>query len=308
MKWIKRGLVKIPPNMSSWASTHAMVPFPFQLNKDIIRVFTTFLDERGIGRPGYLDISVDDPFKVLNYSLKPILDIGVSGSFDDNGIVLCSVIKNSNGSLYMYYAGFELCNKIRYRILTGLAISNNGGETFYRFSKVPILERSHKELFIRGGPFVIKDINKFKLWYVAGSKWINLNGSKSPSYDIRYLESEDGISWHNVGEIVLPLTKNDEYAFGRPTIYVNKDKTYRMFYSIRKKSVGSYRLGYAESNNGKEWIRLDEKLNLDTTPNSFDSDAIMYGCPFKIKDKIYLFYNGNSFGKDGFALATLEEE
>ena len=67
MKWIKRGLVKIPPNMSSWASTHAMVPFPLQINKDIIRVFTTFLDERGIGRPGYLDISVDDPFKVLNY-------------------------------------------------------------------------------------------------------------------------------------------------------------------------------------------------------------------------------------------------
>ena len=106
----------------------------------------------------------------------------------------------------------------------------------------------------------------------------------------------------------MPLTKQDEYAFGRPAIYLNKDNSYSMIYSIRKKSVASYRLGYAESNNGKEWIRKDEKLNLDVSPNSFDSDAIMYGCPFKIKDKLYLFYNGNEFGKEGFALAMLEEE
>ena len=118
MKWIKRGLVKIPPKMGSWASTHAMVPFPFQINEKVIRVFTTFLDQKGIGRPGYLDISVDDPLKVLNYSSRPILDIGRPGSFDDNGIVLCSVVQNSDGSLYMYYSGFELCHKIRYRIFS----------------------------------------------------------------------------------------------------------------------------------------------------------------------------------------------
>ena len=208
----------------------------------------------------------------------------------------------------MYYSGFELCNKIRYRILTGLAISNDGGETFRRFSKVPILERSEKELFFRGGPFVIKEKNKYKLWYVSGSKWINLNGIKSPSYDIRYLESSDGFSWSNNGEKVLSLSKDDEYAFGRPAVYINSDKSYRMFYSIRKRSVGAYRLGYAESKNGKDWIRKDDGLNLNISPDSFDSEAIMYGCPFKIKDKFYLFYNGNNFGKKGFGLAILEEE
>ena len=67
-------------------------------------------------------------------------------------------------------------------------------------------------------------------------------------------------------------------------------------------------MGYAESKNGKEWIRMDEKLNINPTPNSFDSEAIMYGCPFEIKGKLYLFYNGNNFGEKGFAIATLSEE
>ena len=141
MQWIKKGLVNIP-NIGSWATSHAMVPFPFQLNEKTIRIFSTFQDKYGIGRPGYLDVLVDNPFKVINYSEKPLLEIGSEGSFDDNGLILCSVLKNPDDSLFMYYAGFELCNKIRYRLLTGLAISKDGGNTFKRFSRVPILERS----------------------------------------------------------------------------------------------------------------------------------------------------------------------
>jgi hypothetical protein len=83
-----------------------------------------------------------------------------------------------------------------------------------------------------------------------------------------------------------------------------------MFYSIRRRSLSSYRLGYAESEDGRSWQRLDETLNLDVDPSSgaFDSDAIMYLATLQIEGKIYGFYNGNEFGKDGFAVAVLEEK
>lgn len=307
MRWIKKGLVKIP-NIGSWATSHAMVPFPFQLNEKVIRIFSTFQDKQGIGRPGYLDVLVDNPFEVINYSHNPLLDIGAGGCFDDNGLILCSVIKHPNNSLFMYYAGFEISNKIRYRLLTGLAISKDEGNSFERFSSVPILERSSKEMFIRGGPFVIYSDNKFKLWYVAGSDWIDLNGIKSPKYDIRYLESLDGYTWAKNGEVVLSLTKEDEYAFGRPAILKRENDIYRMFYSIRRRSLAAYRMGYAESNDGKKWVRKDEELNLNPTLESFDSEAIMYGCPFEINGELYLFYNGNNFGEKGFAIAILSQE
>ena len=58
----------------------------------------------------------------------------------------------------------------------------------------------------------------------------------------------------------------------------------------------------------KEWVRKDEELNLNPTLESFDSEAIMYGCPFEINGELYLFYNGNNFGEKGFAIATLSKE
>jgi hypothetical protein len=81
-----------------------------------------------------------------------------------------------------------------------------------------------------------------------------------------------------------------------------------MFFSIRKKSLAAYRLGYAESNDGINWVRMDKKLNLDVSEQGFDSEAIMYAAPIEINNKLYVFYNGNDFGRDGVALAVLESE
>ena len=105
----------------------------------------------GVGRVGYFDFQVDDPFKVTNISRDPALDIGQPGTFDENGVMACSVIQVSPSLIYMYYVGFELGQKIRYRLLTGLAISTDGGTKFKRQSETPILERS--KIFFRGGPF-----------------------------------------------------------------------------------------------------------------------------------------------------------
>ena len=38
------------------------------------------------------------------------------------------------------------------------------------------------------------------------------------------------------------------------------------------------------------------------------TDAIMYAAPIEIDGKLYVFYNGNNFGRDGFAAAVLEAE
>jgi hypothetical protein len=81
-----------------------------------------------------------------------------------------------------------------------------------------------------------------------------------------------------------------------------------MFYSIRRRSLSAYRLGYAESSDGRTWIRKDDKLDLDVSPGQFDSDAIMYAAPIDIDGRMYVFYNGNDFGRAGFAVAALEAE
>ena len=63
----------------------------------------------------------------------PVLDIGQPGSFNENGVLACSVVDAGGNRVFMYYVGFELGTKIRYRLLTGLAISENGRGVLFPF-------------------------------------------------------------------------------------------------------------------------------------------------------------------------------
>ena len=308
MIWKKLGLVYEPDGSFPWAMTHAMIPTPVRLTDQVIRVFVTFCDDKGIGRPGYVDVSAQDPLNVLGISHQPLLELGKPGTFDENGLLTCGVTDLGDGRMYMYYVGFELGTQIRYRLLTGLAISQDGGNTFNRYKQTPVLERSSAELYFRGGPYCVYEPPIFRLWYVAGSQWVSLNGKLMPIYDIRYAESDDGINWPDEGAVQIPITKVDEHGFGRPCVIRKAIGGFRMFYSVRSISLGSYRLGYAESVDGRNWKRMDEKMNLDVTPDSFDSHAIMYAAPIEICGKLYVFYNGNDFGRAGFAVALLEVE
>jgi hypothetical protein len=53
---------------------------------------------------------------------------------------------------------------------------------------------------------------------------------------------------------------------------------------------------------------MDEKINLDVSPRGFDSEAIMYAAPIQIEEKLFIFYNGNDFGRKGFGIAELISE
>jgi hypothetical protein len=306
VRWRKLGVVFKPDGTSEWAISHAMIPTPVLLSESVLRIYLSFRDRQNVGRAGYVDIAANDPLKVLCVSAAPVLDIGLPGTFDESGVLPTCVLDVSADTKYMYYVGFELGTKIRYRLLTGLAISRDGGETFQRTRHTPILERSDVELYFRCGPFVRRDGDLFKMWYVAGSQWTSIAGKEMPVYELRYLESADGLEWGSAGKTCLELYHSDEHGFGRPYV-IRANGLYKLFYSIRRRSLGAYRLGYAESADGINWRRLDSELGLDVSVAGWDSEAIMYSAVITHGDNTYMFYNGNNFGETGFGVAVLEQ-
>lgn len=306
MRWKKLGLIWEPNDCKWWARSHSMAPTALRMSDDAIRIFITSLDEHGVGRPGYVDVDSHDPTRIRKVSEAPLMDVGMPGCFDDNGVVCSCVIADSQRSLYMYYVGFETLTRIRYRLFTGLALSSDGGETFHRVSQAPILDRIDAELFFRGAPFVVKDAKVYRMWYVAGSEWVTINHKVLPVYDLRYLESEDGIRWPNAGKIAMPVTNDDEHGFGRPWVVPRGPDDYQLFYCIRKRSLQSYRLGYAESRNGLEWTRKDDEVGLTVSETGWDSEMICNPCLIDVEGKRYMFYNGNRYGSTGFGCAVLE--
>lgn len=302
MRWKKLGVVFNSDGSQDWAKSHAQVPTPLLLNEDVLRVYYSAWDSQRRGRPTYVDLDAHDPTRVIHHPGRPIIDLGDPGTFDDNGLILCSVVRTLENRFYMYYAGFELYQKVRYKLFGGLAISADG-ENFARHSKVPVLDRSDTELCLRGGPFVLLDDGMYRMWYVAGSDWLEVHGRAMPVYDIRYLESADGITWPSSGQVVMRASKPDEYAFGRPWV-VRTTSGYEMSYCIRRISFNKHRLGWATSDDGVRWTRRDEELGLDVTPGSFDSDTIMSSAVITAHGSTYCFYNGNDFGRDGFGVAV----
>jgi predicted GH43/DUF377 family glycosyl hydrolase len=303
MKFGKRNFITLPESSETWIFSHMAVPTPVLLN-DRIRVYVNFFDEHRKSRVGYLDLDRLEPSRVINYSKKPVLDLGREGCFDQDGVLQCSVLDRGDGTLLMYYAGFELGTKIRYRLLTGLAVSKDGGESFERYQETPILERSSEELYFRGGPFVYKDKDEYRLWYVAGSDWIELNKKNLPVYEIKYMESDSYSSWTSQSKSCINIEFDNEFGFGRPFYFPYKNKHY-LFYSIRDKQE-NYKIGYAESEDSFNWKRKDSLLALPKSEAGFDSGMNCYASLIEVDDKVYFFYNGNDFGRDGFMVMELE--
>ena len=84
----------------------------------------------------------------------------------------------------MYYVGYQLGHKVRYYQFEGLAISDDGGRTFRRHARVPVIDRSDTEPHHRTSAFVMHDDGKFKMWYVAGGDWTAVNGKSLPVYNL----------------------------------------------------------------------------------------------------------------------------
>jgi predicted GH43/DUF377 family glycosyl hydrolase len=303
MKWIKKGLIFDPHDRFTWATHSALQPTPILMSHDIIRVYIGCRDDHGVSRIGFVDLAADDPSKILTISKSPALNIGTPGTFDENGVVPCAVVKRED-RLFLYYAGYQLGQKIRFYVFAGLAISEDGGSTFIRHQRVPILDRTDQALFFRVIHSIRFEGGVWKAWYGAGSKFIAGNHTTLPVYDIRTIESHDGINFDKPGQVCIPIKGEDEHRIGRP--YVVKDGAiYRMFYGVGTKSKG-YRLGYAESHDGLNWVRKDEDIGLDVSTTGWDSQMISYPSVIECNDRCYMFYNGNNYGHDGFGCAVLE--
>jgi predicted GH43/DUF377 family glycosyl hydrolase len=308
MSWEKKGVIYVPDNKIKEMSSHAAIPFATLRKDGLLRIFFSSRNLDGKSLPFFIDVDSDNPNIIKKISPKPIMTLGELGTFDDSG-VMPSCFLECNGDLYMYYIGWNPQVTVSYRLAIGLAISRDGGESFVRHSKGPICDRSVDEPFFNTAPYVLKEGDRWRMWYISCTKWDIINDYPEPRYHIKYAESNDGVVWRKTGMVCIDY---DEYAeaIGRPCVY-KENEIYKMYYSYRKvrnyrtDRASSYKLGYAESTDGINWEKKND--NVGIYPSELDSDwdyeMIEYCHILSTKNKKYMFYNGNGFGKSGFGYA-----
>jgi hypothetical protein len=310
MKWEKRGLIFAPDNNFPWMKSHAAPPVCDLIGNGTVRIYFACRDKKGRSRPVFIEVDAAGPKRIKKIHDKPILELGKLGTFDDSGIMPSCLVNDGDRKL-LYYIGWNPQKTVSYRLAIGLAVSKDG-KKFKKYSEGPICDRSTDELYFNTAPFVIKEGDLWKMWYVSCTGWKIINDWPEPLYHIKYAVSKDGINWEKTGIICIDYDDFSE-AIGKPYVY-KEDKVYKMIYSYRKATNyrtdrnNSYRLGYAESLDGLKWVRKDDSVGIKLSDEGWDSIMMEYCTGYVYDGNRYLIYNGNGFGETGFGYAVLKNE
>lgn len=296
-QWRKQGII-IRPNKSEWMVTHGMCPIAEWRQDDIYRIYFSGRDAQNRSLISYAEIDITNPSRVIRFSSKPVLNLGALGAFDDNGVTPSWIIDHGRRK-YLYYIGWNKGATVRMHLFGGLALSDDGGETFFRYSRAPILERTDSDPFLNTAPCVLLDRGIWRMWYVAGTEWVHRD---LPRYNIKYAESRDGLTWDRAGTVCIDFASAQENALAKPCVR-RKGDIYQMWYCYKG---AQYRIGYAESEDGIHWIRQDKEVGIDVSPSGWDSQMITYPYVFEHRGVKYLLYNGNNYGFEGIGLAIAE--
>ena len=311
MRWEKKGRIFAAANQHEWMAHHASVPIADPVDDRVLRIYFGPRDRKGRTRPAFIEVEADNPANVLYVHDRPVLDLGKPGTFDDSG-VMPSCIVNDGGRKYLYYTGWNLGVTVPYTLSVGLAVSTDGGVTFSRMFEGPVVDRTIHEPYSSLSPFVLKTGDTWRLWYGSMTGFVAVKGRLEPQYHIRYADSLDGIEWRRPVATCIGYSFEGE-ANGRPCV-IEEDGQYRMWYCYRNivdyrtDSSKSYRIGYAESQNGVDWIRLDHLAGIEPSDDGWDSMMIAYPYVYRHRGRIYMLHAGNGFGESGFGYAVLADD
>lgn len=304
MKWRKLGLVYVPTGSQPWAVSHAYLPTPDVRDDGTIDVYFSALDAEKRGRIGRVQLSSTDPRHILHVTDEPLFDLGALGAFDDAG-VNPSTLLHVHGETRLYYLGWQRGLSVPYQIFLGLATRKHEASPFVRWSAAPVLERTRDEPFFRSAATIVPTAEGYRMWYVSVRRWLE-GEPPTPEYVIRSAVSPDGFAWQAEEGTSIDFASPDEFGFGRPWVLRDPDR-WRMWYSIRSRSE-PYRLGYAESHDGRVWTRRDDLVGIARSAQGWDSEMICFASVVDAGGERYLFYNGNRHGATGFGVAVLEQD
>ena len=314
MNWRKHGHIfgvdGSDPFMATYASPLSVLPL-----SDRLRIYFTSRsvsdnDGNFISRIFFVELDRNNSRHVLDLHRVPLIECGKPGSFDEFGTMVAEVVPVSDRTAYLYYMGWQRARSVPYFINCGTAVSQDGGRTFTKPWEGPTFGITKEDPYGIGNISVLNDRGNWKMWYTSYTEWLppaDAGGRYSPQYRLKYATSPDGINWERTNRICLAPQFSGE-AIATPCVLAHEG-LFHMWFSHRAgddyhDGRGSYRIGYAVSADGLEWVRNDAWGGLPPSSEGWDSLMTAYPRVLLEGDRLTMFYNGNHFGRDGFGYAT----
>jgi predicted GH43/DUF377 family glycosyl hydrolase len=305
MPWRQCGVIYQTDGSRSWSRTHTQLPTAIEID-GVIRVYYATRDQNNRSRTSFIEVDRTNPAQVLHLHDKPVLDLGDPGTHDEDGVLASHVIRIGDDFL-MYYGGVSRGGNVSYRMSIGLARSRDGGLTFHREFKGPVVDRTPEEPFMTMAPHVRRNGSHWIMWYGSGVGWVDVQGKYEPIYVVKVAHSDDGVRWHQGNHTCIqPL--HEQEANTRPSV-LPTEHGFEMWFCYRnsrdfRDGAGSYRIGYAVSIDGQTWVRKEDPAELEPTGEGWNSAAMSYPNVIAVAGKRIMFHNGDGFGRSGFGYSV----
>ena len=298
--WEKLGKILSPDENIYWMSICTGSSYAMQMeDSSLFDIFVTGRDKQNRSLIGRIRIDINNPTKLIETTVNPVLSFGGIGSFDENGVSYPYLVK-SNNKVFMYYTGWMPTVLTPFQNQIGLAEQSPDG-SFKRVSRAPILERNNDDYLSCGSCCVLVENNLWKMWYTSFTSWERIQAAIKHYYLIKYAESFDGINWNRRNQVCIDFQNPHEYAIARPSV-LNINNSYHMWYTYRGEK---YKIGYAYSADGVHWRRRDDLVRIEMLKEDWDSESQCYPHVFKHEKYLYMLYCGNNYGKEGLGLARM---
>lgn len=301
MQWQKKGLL-VPKAPGQYS--HASHPTAICIQENLFLIAFSGRNKEQRSHIFLVLAHFDDG--EVRITSDPVLAMqpGAPGTFDCDGLLSCNFVWDGP-NLYLYYCGWQNLPNRMWHCDTGRLLVDVNNLRLQREFLGPIMGRSI-DVPLYAVATVVRKIsdNSWISWYNRGLSW-NYDGKEwIPKYGIHLAHSSDGVKWKCGDELVIPFLDASEHSFGRPTVLVYQGKYYMWFAARGAFGNTTYRIGFATSENGENWIRRDDLSGIDVSPSGWDSDAVCYPFVLQHKEHLYLLYNGNNYGISGFGYAV----
>ncbi|MBF0260976.1 MAG: hypothetical protein HQL97_03910 [Magnetococcales bacterium] len=265
-------------------------------------------------RVAYADFT-PDLGALLGVCDHTVLPLGGLGCFDEHGIFPINILAHQ-GKVYGYTSGWSRRVAVSVETAIGLVVSHDQGERFERVGMGPVLAAAPHEPCLVCDGFVRVIDGLFHMWYIFGTGWKHLAPDAPPDriYKIAHAVSTDGLTWARpeAGSQLIPDRLGPDECQALPSVLAHGGLYHMVFCyrhadDFRLNRGRGYRIGYAWSENGRDWHRDDERGAIAGEAGAWDGDMQCYPHLFARDGRVYLLYNGNAFGRHGFGAAVLHE-
>ncbi len=300
-QWQKLGLLYCPSetNQHPKLLSHAANPLPVHLHEDIYRIYFSGRDANNRSSVGAVDIDIVS-LKIIQEHHQPFFEHGPEGSFYADGVSIGNCY-HVDGVQYMLFMGWQNPKDGHWRGDIGRLIVQPDLSLLLE-SEVPFISTNAIDPISLSYPWVQKAENGgYHMWYGSTTTWDAGNGEML--HVINYGSSHDGQHWERKG-LAVPYELGRAQAFSRPTVIGNIETGYEMWFSYRSGGGEKYHIGYALSRDGLKWELALDHVDIDVSLVGWDSEMIEYPFVFEHKNKRYMLYNGNHYGKTGFGIAV----